>query len=108
MESMIEQLPKNLRQKVKYLIQLTKEHKVEKLRELREKSKDIKIDIYHHSHGFDSYYSDIEKKYFTWPELVKNSNDLMESGATLFTGVIEYKPGVHFVSSLTQSNIKSN
>jgi hypothetical protein len=94
-------LPTPLREKVEYLTVLTKNHKIEKLRELRACSEDITIDIYHHSSGTDSYYSDGEKRYFTWLEVLKKSKDFIETGANLFTGVIEYKKGIHFISSAT-------
>jgi hypothetical protein len=93
---------------VKTLIVLTNTHNVEKLRERRANPKGVNVDIYHHSAGTDSYFCDVRKRYLRWREILAEADMKIACGQYLFTAVIEYKEGLHFISSLTQPNPSDN
>lgn len=99
---------------IKFLIALTEAHNLEKLRERRANPKGVQVQIYHHSKGTDSYFCDVHKSYITWKQLNEEANQKVAYGQLgtpvvyLYTAIIEYKEGVHFVSTLTKSKIKLN
>lgn len=101
-------LPKFIRKQAKLVSELVEKGKIEKLRALRDKAGRIKINIYHHSAGTDSYYDDIEGKYYSWAEVETIANIIIERGEHLSTVVIPYKSGVVFYKSSLQPNPSLN
>jgi len=101
-------LPGWIDAEVNYLVALTKAHNTEKLRERRANPRGVNVDLYHHSDGFDSYFCDIRKRYFTWKQVMQEAEQKIACGQYLYTAVIEYKEGIHFVSSATDPNPNLN
>jgi hypothetical protein len=95
----INQAPKVVRNKAKLVRKLWREGNLTKLRELRDLSKNMEIIIYHHSFGTDSYYHDIEGRYYTWNQIQHMSNTKLDAGKTFLTVVMPYKSGIHFTKS---------
>ena len=101
-------IPAWIQAEIQHLATLTASHNIAKLRERRERPQGFNLDIYHHSEGTDSYFCDIRKRYVTWKQITTEADQKIACGQYLYTAVIEYKEGIHFVSGLTQSKIKSN
>jgi predicted HD phosphohydrolase len=101
MNNLTELLPKHIQRQVRYLHRLTRDHNIEKLRQLRRLGTDVIIEIFHHSVGTDSYFCDVEKRYFTWSDITKRTTASIKKGDTLFTAVIEYVDKIHFISATT-------
>ena len=95
----INQVPKVIRSKAKLVRKLWQEFNVIKLRELRDSSNTVEINIYHHSFGMDSYYHDVEGRYYTWAQLNSIAAAKMENGKTVLTVVMPYKSGIVFHKS---------
>jgi len=95
----INQAPKVIRKKAKQVLKLWKEFNVIKLRELRDSSTTVEINIYHHSMGTDSYFHDLGGKYYSWEKIESITAAKMESGKTVLTVVMPYKSGMLFHKS---------
>jgi len=87
---------------------MTETHNVEMLRDRRDHPRGVNVDIYHHSAGTDSYFCDSRKKYMRWSEIMEEADIKIGCGQYLFTSVIEYKAGVHFISSKTSPKPTDN
>jgi hypothetical protein len=99
-------LPKPLRKKAKQVLKLWSAGKLHDLRALRDSTQNLQIQIYHHSQGTDSYFHDIEGRYYTWSEVESSPRAKTEAGEHLMCVVMEYKPGRTFIrGSLTPSPI---
>lgn len=92
-------VPKPLRNKAKLVRKLWKDFNVIKLREVRDSSKSVEINIYHHSLGTDSYYHDTEGTIYTWEQISLSSSLKMDNGETVITVVMPYRAGVLFYKS---------
>jgi hypothetical protein len=92
-------VPKVFRKRAKLVGELWAKRKIDKLRELRDSSRNFGIYIYHHSQGTDSYFHDIEGRYYTWGQIEAIDSQRLNNGEMFSTVVIPYKPGVMFVSN---------
>jgi hypothetical protein len=92
-------IPKMVRRKMKLVMDLWKKHDLTRLRQVRDSSTNLKINIYHNSIGTDSYYHDTEKRYYRWDEVMKLADVSLKQGEKLMSVVLPYKPGVMFVSN---------
>ncbi|MGN7203937.1 hypothetical protein ACTHQF_06655 [Pedobacter sp. SAFR-022] len=97
-------VPKVIRKKAKLIAELWKKNKIDKLRELRESSKNFGIHIYHHSQGTDSYYHDTEGRYYAWAQIEAMDLLRLNNGEHFSTVVIPYKAGIHFIKSSLAPN----
>jgi len=73
--------------------------KLQELRALRDSTQNLQIQIYHHSQGTDSYFHDIEGRYYTWSDVESTTRAKTEAGEHLMCVVMEYKPGRIFIRS---------
>lgn len=101
-------IPKSFKKKSKLVLTLWKNWKIEKLRALRDTSKDVDILIYHNSAGTDSYYHDKEGKYYTWEQVEAYSNAKLANDEKTIVVVFPYKTGVCFQKSSILSNPSLN
>jgi hypothetical protein len=101
-------VPKVIRRKAKLIAKLWANNKIDKLRQLRESSKNFSIYIYHHSQGTDSYFDDIEGRYYTWAQIEAMDAHKLDAGEMFSTVVIPYKPGFFFSKSSLQPNPSLN
>lgn len=89
-------VPKVIRRKAKLIAELWTKGKFDKLRELRDSSKNFGIHIYHHSQGTDSYYHDTEGRYYTWAQIEAMDLQRLNNGEHFSTVVIPHKAGYFF------------
>ena len=101
-------VPKVIRKKAKLIAELWTKGKFDKLRELRDSSLNFRIYIYHHSQGTDSYFDDIEGRYYTWAQVEAMDSIRLDAGQHFSTVVIPYKAGVIFHKSSLLKNPSLN
>lgn len=89
-------VPKYFRKMSKLILKLWSERNIEKLRSIRDSKTNIKLRIYHHSEGTDSYFCDKRSRYFTWSEVDQEVNDETMKGEYTMTLVMPYKSNVMF------------
>ena len=100
-------VPKYFRKMSKLVLKLWKEHNINKLRQIRNSKSNLKLFIYHHSEGTDSYFCDKEARYFTWQQVEALANESLAKDEKSMTVVLPYKSGVFFTrGSINQ--IKNN
>jgi len=92
-------VPKDFRKHARQLAALCANLNIEKLRAFRERSKRYKVDIYHHSEGTDSYFHDVEGRYYTWSEVEAIDSLRMARGERFSTIVLPYRAGIVFTKS---------
>ncbi|TKC01230.1 hypothetical protein [Pedobacter cryotolerans] len=80
----------------KLVTKLWSEGNIVKLREIRDSKCNLKLRIYHHSQGTDSYYCDLSSKYLTWAEVDDLAAKSLANGEKSMTIVIPYKAGIFF------------
>lgn len=101
-------VPKVFRKKAKLVGKLLSKHDLDGLRKLRDTSLSFGVEIYHHSAGTDSYYNDIDGKYYTWAQVEARSSTKLEKGEHFATAVIPYRSGIHFTKSSLAPDISLN
>ncbi len=101
-------VPKYIKRQAKLVFDLWSKNKIEELRALRDSSKRLEINIYHHSAGTDSYYHDIEGRYYTWAEIQAINAKKLDCGQYFSTVVIAHKEGVIFRKSSLSPNPSLN
>lgn len=89
-------VPKYFRKMSKLILKLWAERNIEKLREIRDSKTNIKLRIYHHSEGTDSYFCDKRSRYFTWAQVDQEVNDETSKGEYTMTVVMPYKANIMF------------
>jgi hypothetical protein len=89
-------VPKVFRRKAKLIAELWANNKIDELRKLRDNSPNFRIHIYHHSHGTDSYFHDIEGRYYTWAQVEEMDARRLNNGKHFSTVVIPYASGICF------------
>jgi hypothetical protein len=99
---------KVFRKKAKLIGELWANGKIDKLQELRDNSRNFGIYIYHHSQGTDSYYHDINGKYYTWAQVEVMDAKRLNNGEHFSTVVIPYKADIHFRKSSLSPNPSLN
>ena len=104
----ISQVPKVMRKKAKLIRKLWQDFNIIKLREVRDSTTSMKINIYHHSFGTDSYYHDIDGTYNTWDQLHARYTDLIDKGENAITIVMPYRAGILFYKSSLSPNPSLN
>ena len=100
-------MPKLVRRKVALIQDLCKKRDVPRLRQLRDNSKDLVIDIYHHSEGTLSYYHDTDKRYYTEQEITMRADEKLNKDEWCISVVVPYKAGIVFTSGMANS-MKNN
>jgi len=101
------EVPKIIRRKLAFIEDLCKKRDIPRLRQLRDYSRDLKIDIYHHSEGTESYYHDTEKRYYTEPEIAARADESLGKGEWSISVVLPYKANIIFTSGMANA-MKNN
>lgn len=101
------QMPKLIRRKVALIENLCKKRDVSRLRQLRDNSRDLKIDIYHHSQGTESYFHDTDKRYYTEPQIAERADEMLGKGEWSISVVLPYKANIIFTSGMANA-MKNN
>jgi hypothetical protein len=96
-------VPKLIRRKIALIEDLCKKRDVARLRQLRDNSKDLKIDLYHHSEGTASYFHDTEKRYYTELEITKRADEMLGKGEWSISVVLPYKANILFTSGMANA-----
>ena len=100
-------MPKLIRRKLALIDDLCKKRDFARLRFLRDNSRDLKIDLYHHSEGTESYYHDSEKRYYTEKQIADRADKLLGKGEWQISVVLPYKANIIFTSGMANA-MKNN
>lgn len=101
-------VPKVFRKRAKLISELWAKGKFDKLRELRDSSRNFGIYIYHHSQGTDSYFHDAEGRYYTWAQIEAMDAQRLNNGDMFSTVIIPYKAGIYFTKGSLAPNHSLN
>lgn len=100
-------VPKYFRKMSKLILKLWQERNLEKLRAIRDSKTNIRLRIYHHSAGTDSYFCDKRSRYFTWAEAEKEVNQETLKGEYTMTVIFPYRANMAFTRG-SASQVKYN